>query len=261
MNIIKDAKRIVFKIGSSTLTHDTGRLNLERMETLVRIFSDFKNAGKEIVLVSSGAVSAGIARLKLDQRPDTIEGKQAAAAVGQSELMRMYERFFSMYGHTVGQMLLTKDVVDSETLKHNAQNTFRALLSMGCVPIINENDSISCEELKFGGNDTLSAYVALLCEADVLINLSDIDGLYDSNPRTNPGAKLIQTVPVINEKIFECAGGAGTERGTGGMITKLKAAQIVCGAGIPMFILNGHNPGTLYDLFEGRSVGTYFMSN
>jgi len=260
MNIIKNAHRIAFKIGTSSLTHDTGKLNLRKMETLVRILSDFKNSGKEIVLVSSGAVSAGVGRLNLDYHPKTVAQKQAVAAVGQTELMRVYEQFFAVYGHNVSQILLTKDVVDNPSLRENAENTFSTLFELGCIPIVNENDSISYEEIQFGGNDTLSAYVSLICKADVLINLSDIDGLFDSDPRKNPNAKLISTVSNIDD-VIQYAGGAGSERGTGGMITKLKAAKIVCDAGIPMFIVNGKDPEILYDLFEGKFVGTYFMSN
>lgn len=260
MNIIKNARRIAFKIGTSSLTYDTGKLNLRKMEILVRVLSDFKNSGKEIVLISSGAVSAGIGRLNLDARPKSLAEKQAVAAIGQTEIMRVYEQFFSVYGHNVSQILLTKDVIDNPHLRENAENTFRTLFEFGCIPIVNENDSISYEELQFGGNDTLSAYVAMICEVDALINLSDIDGLYDCDPRTNPNANLISTVSNI-EDVMNYAGGAGSERGTGGMITKLKAAKIVCDAGIPMFIVNSKDPEILYDLIEGKFVGTYFMSH
>ena len=260
MNIIKNANRIVFKVGTSTLTHDTGKFNLHRIDKLARVLSDFKNAGKEIILVSSGAMSAGSAKLRIDHRPSTIVEKQAISAVGQNELMRIYDHSFSMYGQTVGQILLTKDVLDNEISKQNAQNTFNMLIKMQCIPIVNENDSISFEEIKFGDNDTLSAYVALLCGADALVLLSDIDGLYDSDPHKNPAAKLIHTVTKIDETIKSYAGDAGTERGTGGLVTKLQAAEIVCANGIPMFLINGQNPEILYDMFEGRNVGTYFMS-
>lgn len=260
MNTIKDAKRIVFKIGSSVLTYENGRLNLHRMEKLVRVLSDLKNQGREIVLVSSGAVSAGSAKLSFDHHPDTVEEKQATASVGQAELMRVYERFFSTYGHIVGQILMTKDTITNETSRKNAENTFKTLLKRGCVPIVNENDSVSHEEIKFGGNDTLSAYVAFVCDADALINLSDIDGLYDSNPRVNKDAKLVSMVEKIDDSVLDMAGGAGSSRGTGGMITKLKAAKIATEAGIPMFIINGTDPEIIYDLIDGKQIGTHFMS-
>lgn len=260
MGILEKKTRIVVKIGSNTLTHDTGKLDLRRMELLVRILSDFKNAGHEIVLVSSGAVAAGIARLRLGRRPESTEEKQALAAIGQAELMQVYENFFATYGYTVGQMLMTKDIIDNPERRTNAQNTFRELLKLGCVPIVNENDPISTEELKFGGNDTLSAYVALVCGADLLINMSDIDGLYDSDPRKNPDAKLIDRVEVIDDTVISYAGGAGSERGTGGMITKIKAAQIVTDAGIPMLIVNGKNPEILYQISDGEHIGTYFAA-
>ena len=258
MDFSKDYNRIVIKVGTSTLTHSTGALNLRRIEALVLALSDFKNAGKQIVLVSSGAVSAGIAKMNVDHRPRTVEEKQAMAAVGQSELMKIYDRFFSTYGHTVGQILMTKDVIDSPERKHAAENTFRVMLEMGCIPIVNENDSVSSEEIKFGGNDTLSAYVSLVCGADLLINLSDIDGLYDSDPRKDPEARLVPRVPKIDEKVLAMAGGAGTERGTGGMAAKIKAAKIVTDAGIPMIIANGTDPHILYDLLMGKGLGTFF---
>ena len=240
------------------MTHASGNLDLRRMELLVRILSDYKNAGHEVVLVSSGAVAAGISRLRLNRRPETIEEKQALAAIGQADLMQVYEQFFAAYGHTVGQMLMTKDIIDNPVRRVMAENTFRELLRLGCVPIVNENDPVSTEELKFGGNDTLSAYVALVCGADLLINLSDIDGLYDSDPRKNPGAKLISRVDAIDDTVWSYAGGAGTDRGTGGMITKIKAAEIVTKAGIPMLIVNGKNPEVLYRISDGEHVGTYF---
>ncbi len=258
MSILENKARIVVKIGSNTLTHASGKLDLRRMELLVRILSDFKNYGHEVILVSSGAVAAGIARLGLGRRPETTEEKQALAAIGQAELMQVYEKFFATYGHTVGQMLMTKDIIDNDIRRTHAENTFRELLKLGCVPIVNENDPISTEELKFGGNDTLSAYVALVCGADILINLSDIDGLYDCDPKKNPDAKLIDRVDEINDTVISYASGAGSERGTGGMITKIKAAQIVTEAGIPMLIVNGKNPEVLYRISDGEHIGTYF---
>ncbi len=260
MSTVKDAKRIVVKIGSSTLTYENFRMNLRRVEALVRILSDFKNSGKEIVLVSSGAISAGVAKMGMDHRPRAVEEKQALAAVGQSELMRMYEHFFSMFGHTVAQILVTRDIMENETARKNAENTFATLLKMGCVPIVNENDTIAFDEIEFGDNDTLSAYVSVLCHADSLIILSDIDGLYDSDPHKNPNARLIATVDEITDEVLGYAGGAGSNRGTGGLITKLHAAQIVTAHGIPMFIINGQDPEILHELADGNHVGTYFVA-
>jgi len=252
--------RIVVKIGTSTLTYATGKLNIRRIETLARVLSDMHNAGEEVVLVSSGAVSAGASRLGLAPGAHTVEEKQALAAVGQCELMRLYERVFANYGYTVGQILVTKDVVDDENRLALAKSTFARLIGFGCIPIVNENDSVSFEGIKFGGNDTLSAYVAMICDADLLINLSDIDGLYDSDPRKNKNARLIETVDEIDDRILACAGGVGTERGTGGMLTKLKAAQIATEAGIPMMIFNGRDPRVLYGVIEGQRTGTYFSA-
>ena len=238
------SRRIVVKIGTSTLTHEEGHLNLRRIEALVKTLSDFKNAGHQVILVSSGAVSAGVAKLNT-RRPINVAEKQAMAAIGQSELMKLYSRLFSDYGHTVAQILLTKDVIDNPTRRTAAENTFSTLLGLGCIPIVNENDSVSTEGLNFGGNDTLSAYVALVCHADLLINLSDIDGLYDKDPRKFPDAKRIDRVDGIDDNVLAMAGGAGTARGTGGMATKLLAAKIVLEAGIPMYILNGQDPTVL----------------
>ena len=255
---LKDCKRIVVKVGTSTLTHESGSLNIRRMEGIVRILSDFKNSGHEIVLVSSGAVSAGIAKTKLGRRPASVMEKQAMAAVGQSELMKVYEHYFSDFGHPVGQILITKDELDREKVFDNARSTFNTLIKMGCIPIVNENDSVSYDEIEFGDNDTLSACVALICHADALIIFSDIDGLYDSDPRKNKNARLIEHVAEIDDTILACAGGVGSDRGTGGMLTKLNAAQIATAAGIPMQILNGRDPRVLYRVIEGEHVGTYF---
>ena len=260
MSVIKNCKRIVVKIGTSTLTYPNGSLNLRRIELLVRALSDFKNAGHEIVMVSSGAVGAGYARLSLGTYPDTLEKKQACAAVGQSQLMKIYDGFFSNYGHTVAQILMTKDVVDVPKRLEHVKNTFFTLIKMGCVPIVNENDSVSDEEMQFGGNDTLSAYVGIACEADLIINLSDIDGLYDKDPRKYSDARLIDRVDVIDDTIRSYAGGAGTNRGTGGMITKIKAASIASENGIPMLIINGEDPNKLYDILDGKHIGTYFAA-
>ena len=258
MGMFAKCKRVVVKVGTSTLTHENGQLDLRRISDIVRILSDFKNAGKEIILVSSGAVSAGVARMGLGRRPETVAEKQAAAAVGQTEIMKLYSSLFADYGHSVGQILMTRDVIENPERRSNAQNTFNALLALGCVPIVNENDSVATEEL-FGGNDKLAAYVALVADADILLNLSDIDGLFDSDPRKNPNAKLIERVEDI-DAVMSLAGGNGTERGTGGMITKLQAAKIVTEQKIPMFILNGHKPELLYDLLDEKHVGTYFTA-
>ncbi len=261
MNIIKDAKRIVVKIGSSTLTHENFRMNLRRFEALTRVLSDLRSLGKDIVLVSSGAISAGISKMGMDHRPSSTEEKQALAAIGQGELMSIYEHFFSMFGQTVAQILLTRDIMENPTARKNAENTFATLLKMGCIPIVNENDTIAFEEIQFGDNDTLSAYVSLMCHADVLVILSDIDGLYDSDPHKNPDARLIPVVEKIDGTIMGYAGGVGSNRGTGGLITKLHAAQIVTEAAIPMFIVNGQRPEVLYELYEGKQLGTYFSAS
>ncbi len=255
----EDCKRVVIKVGSSTLTHETGHLNLRRIERLVKILADIKNAGKEVVLVSSGAVSAGVAKIGLSHRPSDTAEKQATAAIGQNELMKIYSRFFADYGINIGQILMTKDVFADPERRGNAENTFNALLKFGCVPIVNENDSVSTDELNFGGNDYLAAYVALVCHADILLNLSDVDGLFDRDPRKDPEATLIPRVEDI-DSVIAAAGGNGTVRGTGGMKAKLEAAKLVTEAGIPMFILNGHDPEILYALLDGGHVGTYFTA-
>lgn len=256
--MISGCKRIVIKIGTSTLTYQNGSLNLRRIEALVRTISDFKNAGHEIIVVSSGAVGAGYAKLALSEYPKTVEEKQACAAVGQSQLMKIYESFFALYSHTVAQILMTKDVVDDPHRLELVKNTFNTLLQMGCVPIVNENDSVSCDGIKFGGNDTLSAYVGIACDADIIINLSDIDGLYNRDPRKFSDATLIDRVDEINDEIMSYAGGAGTSRGTGGMATKIQAAKIATDNGIPMIIINGEDPYRLYDILDGKHIGTYF---
>lgn len=262
MTYLRDCRRIVIKVGTSTLTHSTGHLNLRRIQSLVKIISDMKNSGIEMVLVSSGAVSAGVAKVGFGHIPSAPEEKQALSSIGQSELMKLYDKFFSDYGHTVAQILMTKDVLDNPIRRSAAENTFGRLLSMHCIPIVNENDAISTDELtKFGGNDILSAYIAKVCDADLLINMSDVDGLYDSDPRKNPDARLISRVEAIDEKLYEIAGGAGTDRGTGGMIAKLNAAKIVTDCGIPMFIINGQDPEILYELLDGGHIGTYFKAD
>jgi len=258
--MLKKAKKIVIKVGTSTLTYDTGLLNIRKIEKLCNVICDLQNSGKKIILVSSGAISAGWSKIGLVSRPTTTEERQAAAAVGQNELMNFYDRNMEKYGKVVAQILLTKDAIDNPLRRHNAESTFKLLLAHGCIPIVNENDCVSCEEIKFGGNDTLSAYVACLADADLLINLSDVDGLYDSDPRKNKDAKLIRTVYDPDE-VLTMASGAGTERGTGGMQVKITAAKIVLEQGIPMIIANGEDPAVLYDILESdeHKVGTLFM--
>lgn len=259
--------RLVVKVGTSTLTHEGGTLNFRSFDALARVLSDISNMGYEIILVSSGAIAVGAGKLQMKQRPTELSLKQAAAAVGQCELMHLYDKFFSEYGKTVAQILLTGDDVDSPEKKSNLINTFGALLELGIIPIVNENDSVSYTEIEqckdehkvFGDNDTLSAVVAVLCGADKLVLLSDIDGLYDGNPNDNPEARLIREVRVIDNEIRALAGGAGSSRGTGGMITKLSAAELAIENGIDMYITNGQKPETLYGIVEGESVGTLFV--
>ncbi len=261
MEIVKKAKRIVIKVGSSTLTYENGKLNLKRIEKMCRVLSDLKNDGREIVLVSSGAVSAGIGKLGLEKRPSTVEEKQALAAIGQGVLVMIYERFFGDYGHTVAQILLTRDTINNEAGKTNAENTFEKLLEMGCIPIVNENDTVAFDEIKFGDNDTLSAYVSVLSKADLLINMSDTDGFYDSDPRTNPEAKMLTYIERVDESLYGCADGAGSARGTGGMTSKLHAAEISCTNGIPMMIVSGEDFSILYDILnDGVEHGSYFAT-
>ncbi|MDP4108497.1 MAG: glutamate 5-kinase [Bacillota bacterium] len=262
MEDIKNVHRIVVKIGTSTLTHDSGRMNLKHISALVRVLSDIKNEGREVIIVSSGAIAAGVAKLKLPERPKEMRQKQAAAAVGQCELMHIYDNLFEEYGHTVAQVLLTKDDIDSPERRQNVINTFESLLEYGTIPIVNENDTVSVDEimeLTFGENDTLSVIVAKICSADLLIILSDIDGLFDEDPRENPNARLIPVVYELTDRIRNSASGAGTERGKGGMVTKLKAADEAAKSGIPMIITNGSNPELLYGIFNNESVGTLFL--
>lgn len=251
-------KRVVIKVGTSSLTYETGKLNIKKIESIVRVVSDLRNRGVEVVLVSSGAVGAGVGKLNLAEKPSDTRKKQALAAIGQATLVSMYDRFFSEYGHSSAQVLLTKFILDVEERYINTKNTFETMFEYGVIPIVNENDVISTYELEFGDNDTLSAHIAKLVDAELLIILSDIDGLYDSNPQTNPGARLIPTVDRVDDEIYAIAGGAGSSRGTGGMVTKLKAAEIVNPEGIDMIITNGAYPERIYDIFEGKPTGTLF---
>ncbi len=250
--------RIVVKLGTSTLAHSTGRLNIRRIEELCKVLSDLKNAGHEIILVSSGAIGMGVGKLSLSSRPEDIPTKQAAAAVGQCELMYTYDKIFTEYNHTVAQILITSPDIEDQKRKQNFHNTLERLLELGSLPIINENDTVSTDEIEIGDNDTLSAIVTANINADLLVLLSDIDGLYDKDPHKCDDAKLIDEVSEITEDILKLGGGKGSSLGTGGMATKLKAAMIATEAGCEMVIANGANPLKLYDIVEGKPVGTKF---
>lgn len=254
---MREIKRLVVKVGTSTLTHETGKINLRQVEKLVRVLSDLMNMGLEVVLVSSGAISVGAGKLGLAEKPSGTRQKQALAAIGQASLMSIYEKYFKEYGYNTGQVLLTKFVLDDSTRYESAKNAFETMINYGVVPIVNENDVISTYEIEFGDNDTLSAYVARLVGADLLVIMSDIDGFYDGSP-TDSGSKLIHVVEELTDELKACAGGEGTRRGTGGMITKLEAAELVCGSGIDMVITNGANTENLYGIVEGENIGTLF---
>ena len=256
--------RIVVKVGTSTLAHATGRLNIQRMERLCRVLSDLKNAGHEIILVSSGAIGMGVGKLNLPGRPADMPSKQAAAAVGQCELMYTYDKQFTEYSHTVAQLLLTGEDIKSEQRSRNVRNTLSRLLELGALPIINENDAVATDEIgvenTIGENDSLSAIVAAAIGADLLVLLSDIDGLYDKDPRRHPDARLIPTVERVDDELFTLAEDSSTGLGTGGMITKLRAAAIATEAGCEMVIANGSKPEVLYDTAAGRPAGTRFLT-
>lgn len=264
MSVVTQAKRIVIKVGTSTLTYPTGALHYRRIKQLIGILADLKNSGKEIVLVSSGAVGIGIGELGLQQRPTDTPTRQACAAIGQCELMYTYERLFAPYRHKVAQILLTRDTITCDASRQNVCNTFSKLLTLGVIPVVNENDAVAVDEIAygenntFGDNDTLSAIVGKLCDAQLLIMLSDIDGLYDNDPRRFPDAKLLHTVGVITQHMQTAASGQGTALGTGGMITKLHAASLAAEYGLVTVILNGTNPSNLYTLFDGKQIGTVF---
>lgn len=252
--------RITVKVGTSTLTHPTGMLNIRRVEKLCRVMSDLKNAGHELILVSSGAVGMGVGKLSLKSRPTDIPGKQAAAAVGQCELMYTYDKLFSEYRHNVAQILLTAEDIENPGRRENIKNTINRLMELSAIPIINENDSVATEEIVIGDNDTLSAMIAVTVSSDLLIILSDIDGLYTDDPRKDSGAKLIPEVRRITDEIKALAHGKGSELSTGGMATKLKAAQITLECGIDAVIANGEDPDILYDICAGKPVGTRFIA-
>ena len=256
--------RIVVKVGTSTLAHATGRLNIQRMERLCRVLSDLKNAGHEIILVSSGAIGMGVGKLNLPGRPADMPSKQAAAAVGQCELMYTYDKQFTEYSHTVAQLLLTGEDIKSEQRSRNVRSTLSRLLELGALPIINENDAVATDEIgvenTIGENDSLSAIVAAAIGADLLVLLSDIDGLYDKDPRRHPDARLIPTVERVDDELFTLAEDSSTGLGTGGMITKLRAAAIATEAGCEMVIANGSKPEVLYDIAAGRPAGTRYLT-
>jgi len=251
--------RITVKVGTSTLTHATGRMDIRRVETLCRILSDIRNAGHELVLVSSGAIGMGVGKLNLSERPADMPTKQAAAAVGQCELMYVYDKLFSEYNHTVAQILLTGEDLRDDARHENFSNTLRRLLELGVVPVINENDTVSTSEIAVGDNDTLGALVAVSVSADLLIILSDIDGLYTADPRKHADATLIPEVREITAEMRAGAGGGGTALSTGGMATKLTAAELCMNAGTDMMIVNGARPEILYDVLDGKRVGTRFI--
>ncbi len=259
---LRDKKRIVIKIGSSSLTHpETGQINLSKIEKLVRVLTDIQNSGKEVVLVSSGAIAVGSKNLGLTGKPDTKALKQACAAVGQASLMTVYQKLFSEYGTKVAQLLLTKYTMILDSSRHNARNTFKELLGLHVIPIVNENDTVATDEIEFGDNDTLSAIVAALVQADLLILLSDIDGLYTDNPRENPDAKFIDTVEVIDHNIIAMGKGVGSSVGTGGMGTKIAAARIATDAGADMIITNSNDLSVINNILNGENVGTLFKAH
>ena len=253
--------RIVVKIGTSTLAHPTGHLNIRRVEELCKIMSDIKNAGHEVILVSSGAIGMGVGKLGLRERPKDIPTKQAAAAVGQCELMYTYDKLFSEYHHIVAQLLITGDDTKNEKRHQNFTNTLNRLLELGALPIINENDTVATDEIVIGDNDTLAAIVAQSIHADLLILLSDIDGLYTADPHKDPNAVRLHKVTQINDYIKNLAGVSSTTQGTGGMVTKLHAAEICLSCGCAMVIANGSKPANLYDILDGKDVGTTFAAN
>ncbi len=255
--------KTVVKVGTSTLTYDNGRINYRRIEALCKVLADLQNRGENIMLVSSGAIGVGMGKTGIVRRPTDTKKKQALAAIGQCELMFMYDKLFGEYNHSVAQILLTADAVETDKKRQNINNTIDELLDMGIIPIINENDTVAIDELEgnnFGDNDMLSAIVSRLVGANRLIILTDIDGLYNENPRTNPNAQKLDVVERINKSIFDMAAGSGSNRGTGGMITKLQAADYATKRGIEVFVINGSDPKTLYEVLDGKNVGTRFLA-
>ncbi len=259
MRNFEDKKRIVIKVGSSTLAYPTGHLNIRKCQHLIEVMSDIRNSGREVIFVTSGAQGVGAAQAGLPGKPEDMPGKQACAAIGQSELMTFYSETFGKYNHTVAQILLTRDVISNRERKTNVINTFNRLFEMKVIPIINANDAVSIKQLDFDENDTLSAIVASLCGADLLVMLTDVDGLYSGDPK-EPGSELIPEVEKITPDIISLAQGAGSALGTGGMLTKIEAAQIATDAGIDTVIIGNQDPDLLYELFEGEAKGTYFRA-
>lgn len=256
---LRSARRIVIKVGTSTLAYaESGKLNLYRIEHLIREIADLHNAGKEIIFVSSGAIAAGMNKLGIKNKPETIPENQALAAIGQGVLMHIYEKFFAEYGQTIGQILLTKENAIDDHARENCRNSLRAILDMGAIPIVNENDAVAVDEIKIGDNDNLSAIVAAMMQAEILIILSDIDGLYNGNPKLDKSARLLDEVPEINSEIERIAGGAGTKLGTGGMFTKIQAAKFATTNGVTMLIVNGAGDGNLRRALNGEIIGTIF---
>lgn len=253
-----DAKRIVIKIGTSSLTYENGTTNFRRIGTLARVIADLMNQNKDVILVSSGAIGLGVNILKLNQKPSTVAGRQAVAAVGQCNLMQVYSQVFSNYGYAVGQLLLTRDILQKQEMKSNTINTFEELLKLRIIPIVNENDSVAVEEIKFGDNDNLSYVVASITGADLLLILTDTDGYYDKNPNL-PDAKLYHNVYDLSEEIEKAAGGSGTTLGTGGMLTKVHACRLAAEQGINAVIVNGKDPRIIFDILDGKDVGTLFV--
>jgi glutamate 5-kinase len=258
-NMITNANTIVIKVGTTTITHSNGSLNLMVVEELVRVLSDLRNQEKNIVLVTSGAIGVGRAKMGFHRRPDTIPEKQALAAIGQVSLMHYYSKLFNEYGQVTSQILLTKDVIDIEERKINTYNTFKTLFSFGSIPIVNENDTVATEEIVYGDNDTLSAVVAVLIKADLLIILSDIDGLYDKNPKLHEDARLIHAVHGITDEICSNCEDTNSDFGTGGMKTKISAAKICHASGIPLVIANGDDPKNICRILQGKDIGTLFI--
>lgn len=258
---LKDKKKIIVKVGSSSLTYEeTGEINYFRLERLIREITDLKNMGKDVILVTSGAIAVGTKTMNLSRRPNCLEEKQAVAAVGQANLMMIYQKIFSEYNQNVAQILITKNLIDQPVRRQNAQNTLNALLKMGAIPIVNENDTVATEEIVYGDNDTLSAIVSKLVKADLLILLSDIDGLYDEDPRKNSDAKLIPEVTEITSNVQHMAGGAGSVNGTGGMATKITAAKIATSNGIDMVIANANVDNVIEKIVYGEKIGTLFIA-
>lgn len=258
---LKNAQRIVIKIGTSSLVYPNGKTNLRRIQTLARVISDLMNKGKKIVLVSSGAIGLGVDKLNLSEKPSTVAGRQAVAAVGQVNLMQTYGRAFEDYGYASGQVLLTKYIITREETKQHSINTFNALLDMNIIPIVNENDTVAVDEIRFGDNDNLSCIVSRLISADLLIILTDIDGYYSQNPQENPDAVLYHNISDLSEQIEAAAGGAGSKLGTGGMLTKVHASRIAAENGTNAVIANGSDPEIIYDILDGVEVGTLFIAN